>query len=84
MSNALNINLKPGEVVILNKSDYSPQFWGDLRFECQSGFGMQASTIGRAIFGKWLVDGEQCRIDASIGIDVPATLAYWESILATL
>jgi hypothetical protein len=33
------------------------------RFRCESGFGCSPQTIGGAIFGTFLHDGERCRVE---------------------
>jgi hypothetical protein len=59
--NKLNIDLT-GKVVVV-----SPKFYkGDeraRRFLCQGGFGCNPHTMGSAVSGVFLMDGEKCRIE---------------------
>jgi hypothetical protein len=71
--NALHRDLKPGEVVIVRQEIYTGAY--DLRFRCQSGFGMKAFTEGRKIYGVFLEDGEECFIGGG-DIHVEATQEY--------
>jgi len=60
--NSLNRNIAEGEVVILKAKHYK----GDenaRKFKCKSGFGMASFTAGTAIFGSFVEDGEECRIE---------------------
>jgi hypothetical protein len=62
MANALNEDLTD-KVVIIGKEYLRPEFHHDRRFMCQDGFGCKPYTIGKAIFGYYLIDGEQDRIE---------------------
>lgn len=73
MSNSLDRDILPGEVVILNKK-YFVQL-SDYRFRCTGGFGLKSFTAGSAIYGEFLVDGEKSRIEGYM-IDKEATEAY--------
>src|SRR5208282_6500275 len=42
------------------KKDYRDK---DRRFRCSGGFGCNPSSAGRAVFGTFLLDGEEARID---------------------
>lgn len=60
--NSLNRSIKEGEVVTLSAKHYS----GDVesrKFKCEGGFGMESFTIGTAIFGTFVKDGEKCRVE---------------------
>ena len=61
MGNSLNIDLT-NKYVVLDKKTYQ----GDILrrvFFCEDGFGTKPSTIGNAIFGYFVADGEKCRIE---------------------
>lgn len=60
--NALGREIKVGEIVILNPDHVLPEFKGDTRFQCKNGFGLKHWTSGSGIFGKWLADGEECKM----------------------
>lgn len=76
MSNSLGRNIIKGEIVILRKDRYLADLMnGDYRFKCSGGFGMQIDTMGTALFGVFMVDGEEARIH-SHDIDKEATEAY--------
>jgi hypothetical protein len=64
MANNLNRDLE-GKYVVLNSN-----FKGDdihKVFLCKDGFGVYSSTIGKAIIGEFVYDGEKCRVE---GYDV--------------
>ena len=73
--NNLNREIRRGEIVILNPDDVLPEFKHDTRFLCKSGFGLQSITIGTGIFGKWLIDGEECKMSGE-NISKPLTLEF--------
>lgn len=51
-----------GKVVIIRKSALLPEYQlMDRRFKASGGFGCNIDSIGNAVFGTWLVDGESCR-----------------------
>jgi hypothetical protein len=53
-----------GKTVVIRASALRPQFAEtDRRFKCQGGFGCSPSAVGRAVFGTFLVDGEETRMD---------------------
>ena len=54
-----------GKIVVLKKSSLKPAFHGDRRFLAEGGFGAKPYLMGRAVFGKFLIDGEDGRIDRS-------------------
>jgi hypothetical protein len=60
MGNNLNIDLT-GQYVILNED-----FTGSpiqRVFRCDSGFGCSSYTMGNAVFGEFVFDGEKCRVE---------------------
>jgi len=68
MANSLDQNLE-GKVVVLRKKIFKPEY-RDIKyrvFKVTGGFGAYANTIGRALFGIHLIDGERARYD---GFDV--------------
>ena len=59
MANSLNIDLT-GQVVILRQSYFKAGLAAtDHPFRVDGGFGAKPDTIGAAIFGEFLSDGEQ-------------------------
>ena len=55
-----------GKVVIIRKDSLvSPYSEGDRRFLAKVGFGCKPGLIGRAVWGIFLVDGEECRMNRS-------------------
>jgi hypothetical protein len=63
MANSLGIDLQ-GKTVILRADRYK----GDDKertFVCEGGFGCRSFTMGQAIIGHFVSDGEECRIDGS-------------------
>jgi hypothetical protein len=61
MANSLNLELT-GKRVILSGSRYRGNK-EERMFLCESGFGCHSFTSGRAIYGKFVKDGEECRVD---------------------
>lgn len=64
MANAINAELE-GKVVLIKKEYMKPEFHDDdkRRFMCEGGFGCHPWTLGKAIFGYYLIDGEKDRIE---------------------
>jgi hypothetical protein len=63
MANKLNRDIESGEVVVIDKK-YHNKNYQDLEqrlFIVSAGFGMMAGTMGTAISGKYVADGEECR-----------------------
>jgi len=53
-----------GKVVLIRKSYFKPEYAdGDRRFKCEGGFGCKPYLSGTAVFGTFLSDGEQARIN---------------------
>ena len=53
-----------GKIVLVRKDFFSPKYReGDRRFRVSGGFGAEPGKIGRAVFGTFLSDGEEARID---------------------
>lgn len=66
MANALNMDLK-GKVVLVRTPPGLPKQQDRMRmFRCEGGFGCRPWTGGTAIFGKWLYDNSDGRIDGSM------------------
>lgn len=61
MANSLRMNLT-GKTVILKASRYRGNE-EERKFVCESGFGCSPVTSGGAIFGRFVSDGEEARID---------------------
>jgi hypothetical protein len=61
MANSLNEDVT-NKVVILS-SEYYVGSVDKRRFLCESGFGCVPFTMGGAIFGTFLSDGEKCRVE---------------------
>lgn len=74
MANSLGERLEVGTVVIL-RADLYPDV-DDLRFRVGNGFGLSHETRGSAIYGTWLSDGEEGRVEG-YDIDPEATKVYW-------
>lgn len=64
MANAINQDIT-NKVVVLKEEVMTPEYRGiaDRLFLAEGGFGCQPSTIGGAVFGKHLSDGERARYD---------------------
>lgn len=77
MANSLQRDIQENEVVVLKKSSFKPEYQAleHRLFKIQSGFGMRANTMGTAIFGEFLSDGEKCRM-YSMDIDKKETEVY--------
>lgn len=61
--NNLGRDIESGEVVVIDKKYHKKEFH-DLKFRlfiARGGFGMQEATAGRAIYGEYVCDGEECR-----------------------
>lgn len=79
MCNRLNRNIETGEVVVIQKK-YHNENYQELEqrlFIALGGFGMKAETMGNAVFGEYVSDGEQCRREG-YEIDLQETLEYQE------
>lgn len=58
-----DVNLT-GKVVVIKKEFFNEQYAnGDRRFLATAGFGCNPSLMGKAVFGKFLDDGEETRIE---------------------
>lgn len=75
--NALNRNIQINEVVVLKKHLFKPEYQGleERLFRVLGGFGMCSDTIGSALMGEFVSDGEKCRYDGR-DIDVDETVRY--------
>jgi hypothetical protein len=76
--NALNRDLKVGEVVVLDPC--FKQCHGTDLFVCESGFGMLAQTQGHAVFGHFLGSTEGVRVEG-YDIDEAATAKYQNEVI---
>lgn len=72
--NKLNRDIQENEIIVLEKELHNEEYqdFKFLLFRLKSGFGMLQSTMGTALFGEYVSDGEQCRIDPNY-IDVLET-----------
>lgn len=61
MANSLNIDLKD-KFVVLSKEAYPGSIIKRV-FHCEGGFGISSDTMGTAIFGYFIYDGERCRVE---------------------
>ena len=53
-----------GKTVVLREAYFAPAYRNvDRRFVCNGGFGCSPTKMGRAVFGTFLADGEEARID---------------------
>lgn len=50
------------KVVLVHKKFLKPEVT-DRRFLCEGGFGCHPQTNGTSVYGKWLSDGEEDRIN---------------------
>jgi len=73
--NALNRDIRPGEVVIILAKFAPPEYQDDRRFFCIAGFGLRAVSHGRMLVGRWLKDNRPASTNA-LWIDVAATNTY--------
>lgn len=80
--NALNEELE-GKVVLIRKSDLNEEWHEDHKraFLCRGGFGCSPHTMGEALIGTFLIDGEKCRmegrhVDATAGVVADSLDAY--------
>ena len=64
MGNKLNIELA-SRYIILQSGGRQGYKGNDIErvFYCESGFGCSSATSGNAIYGKFVFDGEECRIE---------------------
>lgn len=77
MANALGRKINMGEIVVLRKKLFKLEYQ-ELKFRlfrCSGGFGMSDETMGRAIYGEFLSDGEVCRYNGE-DIDAKETIEY--------
>jgi hypothetical protein len=59
------VDLK-GKTVLVRKKFFKPEYADkDRRFKCESGFGCNPAAMGNAVFGTFLLDGEETRINRS-------------------
>lgn len=63
--NSLGVVIEPGTVVVLRaeilKPDYHELKWR--LFRAEGGFGLRPTTIGTALIGTFLADGEKARME---------------------
>ncbi len=62
MGNSLDENIE-GRYVILKKKHYKGEKDIERMFFCERGFGCNKHTMGKAVFGHFIIDGEKCRIE---------------------
>ena len=64
MANSLHEELR-GKVVVLHKGNLQPKYH-DIKqrlFRVEGGFGASPHTMGTALYGQFLADGEKCRME---------------------
>ncbi len=63
MANRLNRDIENGEVIVIDKRYHNKDYQNleQRLFVALGGFGMKESTMGNAIWGKYVCDGEECR-----------------------
>ena len=53
-----------GQIVVVRRSLFNKKYQdGDRRFRVEGGFGCKPHLIGRAVYGTFVVDGEEVRLD---------------------
>ncbi len=80
MANLLHREIKKGEIVVLRKDTFKPEYHDitSRLFRIDGGFGMSDETSGSACFGEFVSDGERCRYEGDEDIDVDET-AKWQA-----
>ncbi len=61
--NSLDIDLKDKIVIVKSKCFKGTE--KERRFKCLKGFGCSPATTGTAVWGRFLIDGEECRIEGT-------------------
>jgi len=61
MANSLNIDLTDKTVILSLK--YYKGTEEERKFICKGGFGCKSFTMGSAVIGKFVNNGEECRIE---------------------
>lgn len=64
MGNSLRENIQ-NRYVILKKKHYKGEKDIERMFYCEGGFGCSKNTMGTAVFGHFIIDGETCRVDGT-------------------
>lgn len=59
--NSLRIDIT-GKVVVLSRKEFSGTE-SERMFLCEKGFGCSPFTSGSAVYGKFISDGEKCRVE---------------------
>lgn len=79
MANNLDREIEKNEVVVIAKKWHNPQFQSleHRLFRATDGFGMSSFTMGNAIYGDYLLDGDKSRIEGFM-IDKKETLKFQE------
>jgi hypothetical protein len=82
MGNALNEDID-GAVVVLKAEHLKPELGAveQRMFRVTGGFGAKPFTMGNAIFGEFLIDGEKCRMEGWM-VERIATEGDMASLLA--
>jgi hypothetical protein len=65
MANSLDRDIEEGEIVVLEKEYFKPQYH-DLKYrivKVMGGFGANGFTMGKALFVEFLCDGEKTRME---------------------
>ncbi len=84
MANSLHKDLKKGDEIVLKANILKEEFRSleNRIFIVRGGFGMQAGTMGTALYGNFKIDDEDCRWEG-YDIDAAETVAYWASLGVT-
>lgn len=82
MANALGREIEKGDIVVIAKKYLKSEYHelGKRLFECDGdGFGTSPDTMGHAVYGKYISDGEECRIEGYM-ISPKETKAYQKGL----
>jgi hypothetical protein len=65
MANKLNRDIERGEIVVIDKACHNENYQASEQrlFIVLGGLGMRSEANGCAVFGKYVSDGEECRIE---------------------
>jgi hypothetical protein len=80
--NSLHRLITKDEIVVLKKNLFKPEFQ-ELKYRLflvRGGFGMRPESMGSAIYGTFISDGEECRYEGH-DIDAEETDFYQRGLL---